>query len=49
MPTFWFPEMQEYLPKYALICDYWWPLDLEGYRARLEVCNEIIKKLEYKK
>ena len=45
----WFPELTNYKPDGLRSSDYWWPLDLEGYQARLEVCNEIIKKLEYKK
>ena len=45
-----FPEMRQFKPSdCSYYCDYWWPFDLEGYQVRLEVCNEIIKKLEYKK
>ena len=42
-----FPEGMKYRPEnYGM---YWWPRDRSGYESRLEVCNKMIKELEYKK
>ena len=44
-----FPEMLQFKPAEFEIPKYWWDFTEEGYRKRVNVCNEIIKKLEYKK
>lgn len=41
-----FPELLPYNPHRDSA--FWWPLTEAGDRERLKVCNEIIKKLEYK-
>ena len=45
-----FPEMLEFKPTNRPRNSFWWSVfTSEGYSKRVEVCNEIIKKLEYKK
>ena len=44
-----FQEGMKYKPTDARANWYWWPRTTEGYKARLKVCNDIIRKLEYKK
>lgn len=43
-----YPELRRRRPK-RVNRSYWWSLTPEGMKKRLEVCNEIIKELEYKK
>lgn len=42
-----YPEFFKHKP--ASVSAYWWDLTREGMKIRLEVCNKIIKELEYKK
>jgi hypothetical protein len=42
-----YPEFFKHKP--ATAGTYWWDLNQEGMKTRLDVCNKIIKQLEYKK
>lgn len=45
-----FPELGLHRPAHAGWNDYWWSVWTQGgYKSRLEVCNSIIRKFEYKK
>ena len=44
-----YPELYKRRPKTASLGSYWWSRNREGMLSRLEVCNEIVRQLEYKK
>lgn len=49
MSTTLFPELLGSRPTTADAHGYWWSQTSRGQKARLNVCNKIIAKLEYKK